>query len=91
MQSWDTANKATELSDLSVCTTWGIKGKKLCLLRVLRKRLEYPDLKGSLQRRVMRTFYCTSPSRRFQRAIREVEGIPDRVVPIRDRAASTPV
>ena len=33
----------------------------------------------SLQRRVMRTFYPTSPSRRFQRAIREVERIPDRV------------
>jgi hypothetical protein len=28
-QSWDTANKATELSDFSVCTTWGIKGKDL--------------------------------------------------------------
>src|SRR6516162_10109224 len=33
----------------------------------------------SLQRRVMRTFYPTSPSRRFQTAIREVERIPDRV------------
>ena len=27
VQSWDTANKATELSDFSVCTTWGIKDK----------------------------------------------------------------
>src|SRR6202045_3213360 len=26
VQSWDTANKATELSDFSVCTTWGIRG-----------------------------------------------------------------
>jgi hypothetical protein len=25
VQSWDTANKATELSDFSVCTSWGIK------------------------------------------------------------------
>src|ERR1700755_2274891 len=24
VQSWDTANKATELSDFSVCTTWGV-------------------------------------------------------------------
>jgi len=24
VQSWDTANKATELSDYSVCTTWGV-------------------------------------------------------------------
>jgi phage terminase large subunit-like protein len=29
VQSWDTANKATELSDFSVCTTWGIAGKDL--------------------------------------------------------------
>jgi len=29
VQSWDTANKATELSDFSVCTTWGVKGKNL--------------------------------------------------------------
>ena len=27
VQSWDTANKATELSDFSVCTSWGIHGK----------------------------------------------------------------
>jgi len=25
VQSWDTANKVTELSDYSVCTTWGVK------------------------------------------------------------------
>jgi hypothetical protein len=31
-QSWDTANKSTELSDFSVCTTWGRKNKKLYLL-----------------------------------------------------------
>jgi hypothetical protein len=31
VQSWDTANKATELSDFSVCTTWGVKGKELFL------------------------------------------------------------
>jgi phage terminase large subunit-like protein len=29
VQSWDTANKATELSDFSVCTSWGIVGKDL--------------------------------------------------------------
>jgi len=29
-QSWDTANKATELSDFSICTTWGVRDKKLC-------------------------------------------------------------
>ena len=45
IQSWDTANKVSEISDYSVCTTWGIKGKQIYLLHVLRKRLEYPDLK----------------------------------------------
>ena len=49
VQSWDTANKATELSDFSVCTTWGVKGKNLYLLGVLRKRLEYPDLKRAVR------------------------------------------
>ena len=45
VQSWDTANKASELSDFSVCTSWGIKGRDLYLLHVLRKRMEYPELK----------------------------------------------
>jgi predicted phage terminase large subunit-like protein len=44
-QSWDTANKPTELSDYSVCTTWGVKEKHLYLLNVSRKRLGYPELK----------------------------------------------
>ena len=48
VQSWDTANKATELSDFSVCTSWGIKGKDLYLLHVLRRRMEYPELKRSV-------------------------------------------
>jgi predicted phage terminase large subunit-like protein len=45
VQSWDTANKASELADYSVCTTWGVKGRALYLLHVLRKRLNYPELK----------------------------------------------
>jgi predicted phage terminase large subunit-like protein len=49
VQSWDTANKATEISDFSVCTTWGIKGKNLYLLSVLRRRLEYPALKRAVR------------------------------------------
>jgi predicted phage terminase large subunit-like protein len=49
VQSWDTANKATELSDFSVCTTWGIKAKNLFLLDLLRKRLEYPALKRAVR------------------------------------------
>jgi predicted phage terminase large subunit-like protein len=49
VQSWDTANKATELSDFSVCTTWGVKGKDLFLLGVFRRRLEYPALKRAVR------------------------------------------
>jgi predicted phage terminase large subunit-like protein len=55
VQSWDTANKASELSDYSVCTTWGAvrvrdsngraTGWRLYLLHVLRERVEYPELK----------------------------------------------
>jgi predicted phage terminase large subunit-like protein len=45
VQSWDTANKATELSDYSVCTTWGVDDKYYYLLDVYRERLNYPDLK----------------------------------------------
>jgi hypothetical protein len=39
VQSWDTANKASELSDFSVCTSWGIKGNDLYLPHVLRRRM----------------------------------------------------
>jgi predicted phage terminase large subunit-like protein len=49
VQSWDTANKATELSDFSVCTTWGVKGKNLFLLGLFRRRLEYPALKRAVR------------------------------------------
>src|SRR5439155_7821154 len=49
VQSWDTANKATELSDLSVCAIFGVKGKDLFLLAVFRRRLEYPALKRAVR------------------------------------------
>ena len=49
VQSWDTANKATELSDFSVCTTWGVKDKNLFLISVFRRRLEYPALKRAVR------------------------------------------
>ena len=45
VQSWDTANKATELSDYSVCTTWGVKDNRYYLLNVFRRKIEYPELK----------------------------------------------
>jgi predicted phage terminase large subunit-like protein len=48
-QSWDTANKSTELSDYSVCTTWGLLKQYLYLLHVLRKRFDYPDLRRAVK------------------------------------------
>jgi predicted phage terminase large subunit-like protein len=49
VQSWDTANKATELSDFSVCTTWGIAGNNLYLVDLLRRCMEYPELKREVR------------------------------------------
>ena len=49
LQSWDTANKPTDLSDYSVCTTWGIEDRHLYLLHVLRERLDYPSLKRAVR------------------------------------------
>ena len=49
VQSWDTANKVTELSDFSVCTTWGVSGKRIFLRGVFRRRLEYPALKRAVR------------------------------------------
>jgi phage terminase large subunit-like protein len=49
VQSRDTANKASELSDFSVCTSWGVAGKNLYLIDVLRRRMEYPELKRAVR------------------------------------------
>ncbi len=49
VQSWDTANKAGELNDYSVCTTWGQKDNHFYLLHVFRRRMEYPDLKRAVK------------------------------------------
>jgi predicted phage terminase large subunit-like protein len=43
--SLDSANKATELSDYSVFTIWGVAAKLYYLLDVIRLKLNYPDLK----------------------------------------------
>jgi predicted phage terminase large subunit-like protein len=51
IQSWDTANKVSELSDYSVCTTWGIRSKQIYLLDVFRQRLEFPELKRAVKER----------------------------------------
>jgi predicted phage terminase large subunit-like protein len=45
VQSWDTANKDSELANFSVCTTWGLKNRHIYLLDVDRRKLNFPDLK----------------------------------------------
>jgi predicted phage terminase large subunit-like protein len=49
IQSWDTANKDTELSNYSVCTTWGLKKQHMFLLDVYRRKVEFPDLKRAVR------------------------------------------
>lgn len=44
IQSWDTASKADQSNDYSVCTTWHVHGKTASLLDVFRQRLEFPEL-----------------------------------------------
>jgi predicted phage terminase large subunit-like protein len=49
IQSWDTANKDTELSNYSVCTTWGVTRENLYLLDVYRRKLDFPSLKRAVR------------------------------------------
>jgi predicted phage terminase large subunit-like protein len=49
VQSWDTANKDTELANFSVCTTWGIKDQHAFLLDVYRHKLDFPELKRAVR------------------------------------------
>jgi predicted phage terminase large subunit-like protein len=51
---WDTANKATELADYSVCTTWGVKQKHYYLIDVFRQKLNYPELKLAVRAQATR-------------------------------------
>lgn len=44
--SWDTAKKVSELNDYSVGMVFGIKGKFAYLINILRKKMEYPELKS---------------------------------------------
>jgi predicted phage terminase large subunit-like protein len=46
--SCDTANKASELSDFSALTVWGMKDGHFWLLSVLRRRMEYPELRRTI-------------------------------------------
>jgi hypothetical protein len=48
IMSWDIAMKATELSDYSVGTVWGIRGGFYYLLDLIRVRMDYPNLKRKI-------------------------------------------
>ena len=48
VQSWDTANKASELANYSVCTTWGLLNGQRYLLAVWRQQVNYPELKRAV-------------------------------------------
>ena len=45
IQSWDTALKAGQRNDPSVCTTWLENNSNYYLIDVYRKRVEFPDLR----------------------------------------------
>jgi predicted phage terminase large subunit-like protein len=49
VQSWDTANKDSELANFSVCTTWGKTNRHMYLLDVFRRKLNFPDLKRAVR------------------------------------------
>ena len=53
VQSWDTANKPSELADYSVCTTWGVKGTNFYLLNVLRKSSPFPTSSATYANRAI--------------------------------------
>ena len=48
VQSWDTASKAEEANDFSVCTTWLVRRNDAWLLDVFRQKLEFPELRKRL-------------------------------------------
>ena len=49
VQSWDTASKAAEANDYSVCTTWQVRGNDAWLLHVYRAKLEFPALRRRIE------------------------------------------
>ena len=50
IQSWDTAYKAKQVNDPSVCTTWGEAKSGYYLLDVWRQHVDYPTLKAEVMR-----------------------------------------
>ena len=63
IQSWDTAYKAKQVNDPSVCTTWGEAKSGYYLLDVWRGHVDYPTLKAE----VIRLYQQWQPGSRFNR------------------------
>jgi predicted phage terminase large subunit-like protein len=49
IQSWDTAFKTGSDNDYSVCTTWGSIGNNIHLIDRWKEKIEFPDLKRTVQ------------------------------------------
>ena len=49
VQSWDTATKADQANDYSVCTTWMVRDRYAWLIDVFRAKLEYPELRKKIE------------------------------------------
>ena len=62
VESWETADKASELSDISVCTSWGITGKELYLIDVF----PAPGISG-IEARCARAIRTVAPECRVDR------------------------
>jgi predicted phage terminase large subunit-like protein len=53
-RSWQYYAGHARRQSYSVCTTWGMKSKDIYLLHVLRRRMEYPDLKRAVREQAAR-------------------------------------
>ena len=74
LQSWDTANKPGEFNDYSVCTTWGLKERRIYLLNVYRKM------------KTIREFETTASFARSGRALERLLSRTDRAIRFRKKS-----
>src|SRR5204862_491050 len=63
VQSWDTAIKAGEANDWSVCTTWLAERGGYNLIDVVRLRAEYPELRRVARPRLASPSPCRADRR----------------------------
>lgn len=49
VQSWDTASKADEANDYSVCSTWLVRDSSAWLKNIYRAKLEFPELRRQIE------------------------------------------